>query len=50
MPKYDVNAGDKDKNGLFDNHPEVDDPCNKLFPKVSKSDFGYMFLWFCPMS
>ena len=49
MPKYEVHAGDKDKNALFDDRPEVDDPCNKFFPKVSKGGFGYMFLWFCPI-
>ena len=49
MPKYQVNDGDKEKNALFDDRPEVDDPCSKLFPKVSCAGFGYMFLWFCPI-
>ena len=48
MPKYQVNDGDR-KNVLFDDRPEVDDPCSKLFPKVSHAHFGYMFLWFCPI-
>ena len=49
MLKYQVNAGDKEKNVLFDDRPEVDDPYSKLFPKVSCAGFGYMFLWFCPI-
>ena len=49
MLKYQVNDGDKEKNALFDDRPEVDDPCSKLFPKVSCAGFGYMFLWFCPI-
>ena len=49
MPKYQVNDGDKEKNALFDDRPEVDDLCSKLFPKVSCAGFGYMFLWFCPI-
>ena len=49
MPKYEVCSGHKENDSLFDDRPEVDDPCNKMFPKVSKSGFGYMFLWFCPI-
>ena len=49
MPKYHVSEGDKEKNALFDDRPEVDQPCNKYFPKVSRGGFGYMFLWFCPI-
>ena len=29
--------------------PDVDPACSKLFPKVSRSGFGYLFLWFCPV-
>ena len=49
MLKYEVCPGHKEKNALFDDMPKVDDPCNKLFPKVLKAGFGYMFLWFCPI-
>ena len=40
-------AGQK-KRGNYDDQPEVDEQCTKLFPSVSFGGFGYMFLWFCP--
>ena len=49
MPKYHVSEGDKEKNALLDDRPDVDQPCNKYFSKVSRGGFGYMFLWFCPI-
>ena len=44
MPKYQVCEGDKRHNACYDDRPEVDGPCNKLFPKVSRGGYGYMFL------
>ena len=41
-------AGQK-KRGNYDDQPEVDEQCTKLFPSVSFGGFGYMFLWFCPI-
>ena len=40
MPTYNV-SGDKKAN--FDNMPEVDAACSKLFPKISRSGFGIFF-------
>ena len=47
MPTYKVSRPGKKKN--YDDAPEVDDPCTKLYPSVSFGGFGYMFLWFCPI-
>ena len=41
-------AGQK-KRGNYDDQPEVDEQCTKLFPSVSFGGFGYMFLRFCPI-
>ena len=49
LPKYEVCAQDKEKNENFDDFPEVDKACRKMFPKMSRSGFGYLFLWFCPI-
>ena len=48
MPTY-VSDDKKAKNANFDDIPEVDAACSKLFPKISRSGFGYLFLWFCPV-
>ena len=37
------------RNPNFDDMPDVDPACSKLFPKISRSGFGYLFLWFCPV-
>ena len=44
MPQYDISER---KN--YDDRPEVDPPCRKIFPEVSFGGFGYIFLWFCPI-
>ena len=49
LPKYEVCVQDKEKNEIFDDFPEVDKACRKMFPKMSRSGFGYLFLWFCPI-
>ena len=49
MPTHYVSGDKKTKNANFDDMPEVDAACSKLFPKISRSDFGYLFLWFCPV-
>ena len=49
MPTYYVSGDKKTKNANFDDMPEVDAACSKLFPKISRSGFGYLFLWFCPV-
>ena len=37
----------------FDSHKLLERCCNsacrKMFPKMSRSGFGYLFLWFCPI-
>ena len=47
MPTYYVSGDKKVRNANFDDMPEVDAACSKLFPKISRSGFGYLFLWFC---
>ena len=49
LPRYEVCTDDKEKNSNFDDFPEVDQACRKLFPSMSRSGFGYLFLWFCPV-
>ena len=49
MPTYYVSGDRKAKNPKFDDMPDVDPACSKLFPKISRSGFGYLFLWFCPV-
>ena len=49
MPTYYVSGHKNAKNANFDDMPEVDAACSKLFPKISRSGFGYLFLWFCPV-
>ena len=43
MRLFDV---DKDNRSNYDDIPG--DPCNKIFPQVSKQGTSYLFLWFCP--
>ena len=43
MPTYYVSGDKKAKNANFDDMPEVDAACSKLFPKISRSGFGYLF-------
>jgi hypothetical protein len=47
LPRHDVDGRSRFQN--FDDRPQVDDPCSKIFPRVSAGGFGYMFLWFCPL-
>ena len=49
MPTYFVSGDRKARNPNFDDMPVVDPACSKLFPKISRSGFGYLFLWFCPV-
>ena len=49
LPRYEVCTDDKEKNSNFDDFPEVDQACRKMFPSMSRSGFGYLFLWFCPV-
>ena len=49
MPTYQVFGHKKGRNTNFDDMPMVDPACSKLFPKISRSEFGYLFLWFCPV-
>ena len=39
----------KKKNANFNDFSEVDQACRKMFPRMSRSGFGYLFLWFCPV-
>ena len=47
MPQYNVCGNSARIN--YDDNPEVDEPCTKLYPNVNYGGFGYMFLWFCPL-
>ena len=49
MPTYFVSGDRKARNLNSDDMPDVDPACSKLFPKISRSGFGYLFLWFCPV-
>ena len=49
MPTYFVSGDREARNPNFDDMPDVDPACSKLFPKVSRSGFGYLLLWFCPV-
>ena len=49
LPRYEVCADDKEKNANFDDFPEVDQAYRKMLPRMSRSGFGYLFLWFCPV-
>ena len=49
LPMYEVCAENKEKNNNFDDFPEVDQACRKMFPSTARSGFGYLFLWFCPV-
>ena len=49
LPRYEVCTDDKEKNSNFDDFPEADQACRKMFPSMSRSGFGYLFLWFCPL-
>ena len=43
LPRYEVCMDDKEKNANFDDFPEVDQACRKMFPRMSRSGFGYLF-------
>lgn len=45
MPYYDMPGSGKN----WDDRPEVEQPCRKMYPEISLGGFGYMFLWFCPI-
>ena len=47
MATYFVSGDRKARNPNFDDMPDVDPACSKLFPKISSSGFGYLFL--CPV-
>ena len=49
MPSDFVYGDRKARNPNFDDMPDVDPVCSKLFPKIARSGFGYLFLWFCPV-
>ena len=49
MPTCYISGDRKAKNPNFDEMPDVDPACSKLFPKISRSGFWYLFLWFCPV-
>ena len=49
MSTYYVSGDKKAKNANFDDMPEIDAACSNLFPKISRSGSGYLFLWFCPV-
>ena len=49
MPTYFVSGDRKARNANFDDMPDVDPAYSKLFPKISRSGFSYLFLWFCPV-
>ena len=45
QPRYTIDQ----KHINYDDLPDVDDMCQKKFPRVSYGGYGYMFLWFCPI-
>ena len=47
MPHYNISGNSKRK--YYDDDPQVDEPCRKIYPEVSFGGFGYLFLWFCPI-
>ena len=49
MPTYFVSGDRKARTPNFDDMPDVDPACSKLLAKISRSGFGYLFLWFCPV-
>jgi hypothetical protein len=48
-PSYSITKEGKGRGEEFDNTPQVDDVCRKLFPQVSYGGWGYMYLLFCPI-
>jgi hypothetical protein len=44
QPRYDISGS-----ANYDDRPQVDEGCNKLFPRASLGGYGYVFLWFCPI-
>lgn len=47
MPSYDISGNSRRK--YYDDDPQVEEACRKLYPEVSFGGFGYLFLWFCPI-
>ena len=47
MPNYAVDGTSSRKN--YDDNPQVDKPCRKLYPLTAYGGFCYMFLFFCPV-
>jgi hypothetical protein len=45
QPKYNISGSGKHAN--YDD--AVEEPCQKIYPKVSLGGYSYMFLWFCPV-
>ena len=45
QPKYTIDQ----KHVNYDDLPDVDEMCQKKYPRVSYGGYGYMFLWFCPI-
>lgn len=50
QPNYEVQGGyGNAKEDIYDDKPEVDEPCVKKYPQTSYGGWGYMFLVFCPI-
>ena len=53
MPDYQITGKTAKKSrrdrDLYDDYPEIDKACRKMFPEVSFGGFGHLFLWFCPI-
>ena len=53
LPKYNIKGSKKGSKGStstnYDDPPEADEECRKLFPAVSYGGYGYLFLWSCPL-
>ena len=48
MPHYAVD-GTSSRKRNYDDNPQVDKPCTKLYPLTAYGGFCYMFLFFCPI-
>ena len=47
MPDLQVNRTYTRKN--YDDNPLIDGQCHKIYPSVSYDEYGYIFIWFCPI-
>ena len=48
MPNYAVD-GTSSRKKNYDDNPQVDKPCTKLYPLTAYGGFSYMFLFFFPV-